>query len=191
MIKLDAKAFARDAAARMCGFETYRFIMDRFEVADVSKDDEFQRKFTFFYRVRRARGWLDSFYAVFQSLRNVPGLRFEKVLEELSAISDGRLEISFASKLLATIRPEMPIWDKFVRINLGLPELPDKGGAEDRFDAAVSLYGKLVEETEGLLRREDVRREISEFDKIFPAYACFTSMKKLDFLLWGANRIEP
>lgn len=189
MVNIDAKAFILDAATRMCGFEDYDFIMRRYRVADVSKDELFQRRFTYFYRVRRSREWLDAFYRLFQLLRFVEGIGFERVLGEVAEISDGRIEISFASKMLATMRPDMPIWDKYVRINLDLPEIPP-ATSKGRERAAVAAYAELVEKANALLAREDVKREIGIFDESFPSYASFTAMKKLDFLLWGANRIE-
>lgn len=189
MVAIDAKAFILDAATRMCGFEDYKFIMERYRAADVSKDEPFQRRFTYFYRVRRSREWLDAFYRLFQRLRPVENLGFERVLGEVAEISDGRVEISFASKMLATIRTEMPIWDKYVRINLDLPEIPP-ATSQGREKAAVAAYAELVEKANALLAREDVKREIRVFDEAFPAYASFSDMKKLDFLLWGANRVE-
>lgn len=63
---------------------------------------------------------------------------FEDILDFLYE-STGRIEASFASKMLATLYPNQPIWDKYVIHNLELKV------SEKSLDVAVDVYEKMVE----------------------------------------------
>ena len=180
--------FIHETVIRQCGFETYKKLLERLVLTDVSRDKEFQRMFTSFYRLRRSKDWLKKFYSLFQSLRDKRDLTFADTLHAVDEFSDGRVEISFSSKLYATLYPDKPIWDKYVRQNLGLGDI-NAHNPPSKEDAAIEAYTKLEERIELLLADKEVKKQLSLFDKEFPRYAQMTSMKKLDFILWGCNRV--
>ena len=188
--RLTTARLMQEATVRSCGLEDYKFIITRARTSgDLSQDVKFQRRFTYFYRVRRPIEWLYHYYRLFQSMRSVANPQFADILSAIAAFSDNRVEISFASKMLATINPDLPIWDRYIRDNLGLPEIPPSRSPR-RFEQAVAAYELLTERMTDLLATDEAKREIAEFDRIFPRYSDFSPMKKLDYLIWGFNRVS-
>ena len=93
------------------GAEKYDYIMEWFNEVDVSKDEEFQRKFTGFYRIRRSRElFLDKYYSYMESLKGSKP-SFGEIIRKINTFI-GSIEPSFSSKLLATLDPNMPVWDQ-------------------------------------------------------------------------------
>lgn len=189
-IEISISRLVADATIRTCGFNDYKFLLMRFASSkDISKDILFQKRFTYFYRLRRSHNWLDKYYQTFEQTRYRKDITFEEIISTIAEFSENRIEISFASKMLSTINPDLPIWDKYIRDNLDLPQIPPTN-TPDRFEQAVRAYDALVEKMNYLLSTEKVQKELSEFDRLFPAYSDFAPMKKLDYLIWGLNRVE-
>jgi len=85
---------------------------------DVAADQDYQRTFNGYYRMqRRTRDWYGYFSRLLEREKKNRNITFREVLEETYA-TKCRVEPSFSSKLIATIRPELPIYDKYVRENL-------------------------------------------------------------------------
>ena len=102
------------------GIEKYNRIMKRIAEVDVSTDTEFQRFYNGFYRMRqRPASFYASYYAYLEQNKRNRDLTFEDIVTYLYQ-ETGSIHASFSSKLLATMNPDMPIWDKFVLQNLGL-----------------------------------------------------------------------
>lgn len=101
------------------GLDTYLSIMKAVWNTDVSIDADFQRTFNGYYKVRRNAEWRGKYYRLFESVKGDRQVTFEFIIDELYR-QTGNIEASFASKMLATVRSEMPIWDKYVVENLGL-----------------------------------------------------------------------
>lgn len=162
------------------GVDKYADIMQTFFLSNVSTNRDFQRKFNGFYRVRRNTDWQNIYYDIME--RGKTGeLNFENILRELY-IKTGRVEASFASKLLHTLNNNMPIWDRYVLQNLGL-KMPICNG-EKKFEIAVYLYYKIVDWYDKALSTIEIQQKTVEFDETFPEYKWFSKTKKLDFLLW-------
>jgi hypothetical protein len=111
-------------------------------------------------------------------------LKFEDTLRAIFAETKGRVEPSFASKLVATCRPEAPVYDDWVCRNLGIRKPRAYKPPAVRLQDALEAYEKLI-----VFYREAMPSAIagslaSEFDRRFPAFAHFTPVKKLDVLLW-------
>ena len=178
-MQVDIKAlFSSENKKR--GVEKYADIMQTFPSVNVATDKNFQRKFNGFYRVRRNEEWQNYYYAIMQKGK-INKLSFEEVLFELY-MKTGKVESSFASKLLHTLNNEMPIWDKFVLQNLGL-KMPICQG-EKKIEHAVRIYQEIIVWYEKALSVSEVNQKILEFDELFPEYKWFSKTKKLDFLLW-------
>ena len=189
MPEVNATRFFHDVISKSIRADAYVRIIEMFKETDVSKNMEFQHLFTWFYRVRRSKEWLEGYYKVFQKLRDKKGLDIETILTELDKMVDGggkTLELSFASKMLATINTDMPIWDSLVKKNLGLPDAPSVN-EPDRIRKGAELYGMLCETMKDLVTSPFVDLEIRKFDEMLPEYRNISRMKKLDFLLWGSD----
>jgi hypothetical protein len=100
------------------GLAQYCWLQVNRDTRDVRSDPEYRRRFNHFYRVRRGKEWQDSFYGILDSKKG-KRVTFAEALNELYRATS-RYEASFASKLLATLDPEMPVIDSVVLRNLGL-----------------------------------------------------------------------
>ena len=162
------------------GLEKYNRIMKRVHEVDVSTDAEFQRFFNGFYRMRqRPADFYASYYAYLEQNKHNRELTFEDILTYLYQ-ETGSIHASFSSKLLATVNPDMPIWDKFVLQNLGLrtPYYYEK----DRFQKTVQLYRRICD----WYKSSEAKEKLNEFNRLFPN-AEISDVKKIDFILWATR----
>ena len=157
--------------------EKYLKIMESVQHTDVSQDTDFQRLFNGYYRMRqRSPEFYKVFYSYLEQQKHNRQLTFHDVLSDLYA-ETGTLTPSFSSKLLATVRPEMPVWDKFVLQNLGLkaPYYYEK----DRMQKTEALYSSICQWYETPAAQEN----LNVFERIHPNVP-ITDVKKIDFILW-------
>src|SRR5687767_5019275 len=82
------------------GLGQYCWLQSELHERNVAHDDEFQTRFNGFYRVRRNADWRSQFYALLEREKSAKR-PFPVVLRALSKAT-GRVEASFASKLVAT-----------------------------------------------------------------------------------------
>ncbi|MDF2567691.1 MAG: hypothetical protein K0R90_1147 [Oscillospiraceae bacterium] len=165
------------------GLNQYQEIMKMFRVSDVPTDNTFQRKFNGFYRLRRNSEFRKSYYTYLYNNRN-SNIIFEDVIYYLYQ-NHNRLEASFSSKLLATINPDMPIWDTYVLQNLGL--LPTKQYEDNRISKTIILYNAICNWYNEFLSMDNTREILSLFDKVYPNSG-ITNVKKIDLLLWQIRK---
>jgi hypothetical protein len=91
------------------------------------------------------------------------------------------VEASFSSKLVATINPELPIWDSIVLNHLG-----KKAPAyyrKNRLKETVILYEEIAKWYERFMKTEEAMGIIQLFDEDYPNSG-LTDIKKVDFVLW-------
>lgn len=147
-------------------------------------DPPFQKCFNVFYRVNgggRTVNWKAAFYDVFDWAKTQKSLpSYEGVLKRLVSDSriGGRVERSFASKLLHTLDPTLPVIDKWILKNTGVtkPKNKDVLDAIRCYDELITWYAKAL---------PDAKDWIAAFDAAFPAYcSAITDLKKIDFILW-------
>ena len=106
---------------------------------------------------------------------------FEEILRFIYE-KTGRIEASFSSKLVHTLNPAMPIWDKFVLQKLGLKIELCSG--EEKIKKCVKIYSAIIKWYQDVLPQPTTQAFLKNFDKYFPDYAWMSSTKKLDFSLW-------
>ena len=104
------------------------------------------------------------------------------VLSQLKRASN-KNEISFASKLLATIDPKLPIWDSRVRERIN-----EIGGLKLKAtykstDECVSAYNSLLSWYKQFMKTDKAKSMIADFDIHFPNQK-ITAIKKIDFIFW-------
>lgn len=155
----------------------YKNIMELVNTTDVSKDKDFQKKFNNFYKIHhRTSEFYKAYYDLLEMSKKNISLSFEWILMYLFW-KFWKCEKSFASKLLHTINPEMPIWDKFVLKNLWLKDpWPD-------INKSVELYNEIKKIMIDKLSSEEWRMIVQIFDKLYPD-SNITDIKKYDFYLW-------
>ena len=111
--------------------------MARVHEADISSDAVFQKFFNGFYCIRqRPANFYQCCYSYLERNKNNLNLTFEDVVTYLYQ-ETGSIHASFISKLLATVNPEMPIWDKIVsKISLfGHPITTKRTDCKRRFSS--------------------------------------------------------
>jgi hypothetical protein len=166
------------------GIRRYLEIMALFPTVNVSTDATFQKKFNGFYRIRRNRVFRELYYSFMETHKNnAPS--FTETVRYLGTY--GWLEASFASKLLATINPNLPVWDKYVLRNTGLEAPAWCRNWETRVKRADTVYQTLIKWYADFVFGEEGKRWIHLFDERYPATP-ITPVKKIDFILWKLNR---
>lgn len=160
------------------GIEKYQRIMLRVKETDVSSDRAFQQLYNGFYRLRqRPAEFYTCYYEYMEQQKYNQALTFEEVLRHMYN-QTGEIHASFSSKLLATINPNMPIWDKFVMKNLGLrtPYMYEK----NRLEKTVAVYESICQ----WYKTEEAACYLAEFNAHFPNVD-MSDVKKIDWILWG------
>ena len=181
ILHLDAKELLEDRLAASLGLDRYSYIMRMFREVNVSLDEDFQRTFNAFYRVRKNSAWRAQYYALFERAKH-EDLDYEYILRALYK-SSGNIETSFTSKLVATIDPDSPIIDQYVLQNLGIAI--SGPGKDTRLRTAISAYHSLRAWYESYIHTDEARKNIAVFDKMLPSYTWISDTKKIDYLLWA------
>ena len=180
MINLKKEQIKKALPKIQKGIEQYLWLQKEVVKRNTSKDREFQRKFNDFYKViKRPVEWYVFFYELLETNKNKKvtfGSMFKKLYKKT-----GKAEASFASKLVATIDPNMPIIDKVVFGHLGL-RLPP-AGTENRGLEIEKQYQTQHKEFVRFLATENGKYLVKQFTKRYPK-AKITKIKMLDFVLW-------
>lgn len=180
-LQFDPAEVLEKRLASSLGLDRYAEIMRKAKVTDISTDRDFQHLFNVFYRVRRNEEWQNIYYTVFEEVKQATPT-FESIIYMLFE-KTGNIEASFSSKMLATLCPGKPIWDRHVLENLGLKQ---EGGSKQRqLQNAVHLYAEIESWYAEFLPTERVASCIEVFDKTFREYRWISNVKKTDCFLWS------
>ena len=153
-----------------------------FEI-NVANDRAFQKAFTAFYRVRRDDEWRQYYFKLFEELKNRKTAPSFGEIQLRLFQHCGQIESSFSSKMLATIDPNMPIWDSYILKNLGINL---KGRTkEERLSCAVVLYESICNWYTDFLKTDEAKEMLDLFNETFPEFDHITPLKKIDFILWA------
>ena len=163
------------------GLDRYAEIMQKAKTTNISKDREFQHLFNAFYRVRRNEDWRKIYYSMFEEMKQ-GSPTFEYILRFLYE-KTCNIEASFSSKMLATLYPEKPIWDRYVLENLGLKL--DGSSKEQQLRNAVLLYKEIENWYAGFLTTDNAMACLETFDNTFRGYTWISDIKKIDCFLWS------
>ncbi len=161
------------------GIRKYCWIQDKFLRYNVSKDQEFQTRYNDFYKVRRNAIWRAYYYELLE-MAKVQGITFTRALHILRERT-GRIEASFASKLVATIYTNKPVMDRFVLDNFGL-RLPYQY-TSNRESKTIQIYNQLCQEYEELMTLPIVDTVCAKFNQLYP-WVNISDLKKVDLMLW-------
>jgi hypothetical protein len=180
-IRLTRAEIDRALRALSKGREDYVWLQTEFRRRDVASDREFQKRFNGFYRVRRNAEWQRAFYDILEGGKSKrPSLA--QVLRSLHRVA-GRVEASFASKLMATLDPAQPVIDSIVLGNLGLRLPPRTETVAQRIDHVVALHARLADSFSGFLKSDTGRFLVKRFGEAYPT-DLLTEVKMIDLVLW-------
>jgi hypothetical protein len=168
--------------------DAYLWLQAQRDACDVRSDASFRKRFNAFYKVRRGREFQDKFFSLLERKKGRAS-SFAELLDALHRAT-GRYEASFASKLLATIDPDMPVIDSMVLRNLDA-RLPAYGSNRRR-GRIVELHRRLLASFNGFLKTSDGRYLVERFRAAYPD-ADVTEIKMLDLVLWQtrSKKVSP
>lgn len=167
------------------GMLKYKGIMDMIHNTDVSQDKEFQKKYNGFYRMRqRPKTYYELYYAYMERCKNDDGLSIDDIATYIYNQTN-RCELSFSSKLLATINPNMPVWDTIVAQNhFGISYTvytPKKYAS--RLEMIIDKYHEYTRAYAEYMNSEEAKMIIRVFNQVYPDVD-ITDVKKVDLVLW-------
>lgn len=183
-MKIDTGNLVQNLVSKALNIKDYEKIIRTFDKKDISLDEDFQKTFNRFYVVRRNDDWRKAYYTYFEENKLRKNIVFEEILYHLYRVT-GQIEHSFSSKMLATINPDMPIWDVYVLTHVGL-ELGGKSKKE-QLENRVELYEKIILWYNNFLKTDEAHQIISLFNTIMPNYTWLTPVKKIDYIIWGVR----
>jgi hypothetical protein len=169
-----------DASDRLADYD---FLVKELPARNVSTDASYQRRYNSFYVVRRNSSWRAHYYRLLQCKKGERKINFCDVIRELHGRTH-RVEPSFSSKLIATIRPDLPTYDaevcRHMNVSVPAPSMP----AKERIRRLIIEYDRMINITECALKTPEFEALRKRFDHEFPLYKRFTNRKKLDLMLW-------
>ena len=177
----DVNKVFQDRLAESMGLDKYQYVMDKVRKTNVSTDADFQRTFNGFYIVRRNEAWRKVYYQIFEQVKTGTPT-FASILTRMYECT-GNIEPSFSSKMLASIFPEKPIWDRYVVQNLNMELVGTT--KQERLENAIALYAEIEKWYEDFLQTDKAQECIEVFDHVLPDYKHISSIKKIDSILWS------
>ncbi|MDK2919754.1 MAG: hypothetical protein PWQ37_2487 [Candidatus Petromonas sp.] len=162
------------------GLKKYLTIMEIFHKVDVSKDRDFQKKYNGFYRMRQRKQEFYNEYFTFMENSKSKDITFGEVLNHFYE-KFNRVEASFSSKLVATINPNLPVWDEHVLKNLNIKK--PSYSCKDRINKTIQIYSEICKWYNRYLSTSESKILLDLFNKRYPNIN-ITDVKKLDLILW-------
>jgi len=172
-------------SGKTTNLRTYLKLLEWAQSCDVTSDMAFQTKYKGFWRVRgRGDDWCVPYFEFIESHKATP-FTFEDILNHLFETTR-KVEGSFASKLLATLYPNQPIWDEIVLRKIGISQ-PQKGQKDKQKQLRESLatYTKLENWYSDYMKIPNATEIINLIDEMYPFAKKMTVVKKIDWALWS------
>ena len=169
------------------GYDDYLFIMKNIHIFD----DEFKRKFAHFYKLNQGMKNTNDKKSFFNLLKECINNNNDNYVDVLNKISEktGRNEMSFASKIVASVNAQRPVLDKIVLGHFKINR-PSYGDLKQRISKSINIYNEIEEEYHEFLKSKLGKDLMNIFDKNIKQQRNFkiTKIKKLDFILWQTRK---
>jgi hypothetical protein len=169
----------REASDRLADYD---FLVRELPMLNVSTHPCYQRRYNSFYVVRRGNEWRTHYYGLLQRKKGEK-VTFNEVIRELHRLTR-RIEPSFSSKLVATIRPDFPAYDVEVCRHMNVFVPPRSIPQEDRISRLIIEYDRMINIANSAAKTAEFGKLSKNFDHEFQLYKDFTNTKKLDLMLW-------
>lgn len=184
VVTLNPQYVIADCLETAFGLKTYKYLIDTVSGTDFVASPSFRKVFNGYYKVRqRKTDWYDAYYKLMEE-QKTENRSFEEVLEELAVYKS--VEVSFSSKLIATVDPAKPIWDQYVIHNLGLDMEWNRYQGKNmdvRIKKANDIYNTICEWYHTFLNTKEGEMCVAVFNEAVPKYADISDVKKIDFML--------
>lgn len=165
-----------NAIIKALKIQQYIDIQNMYGKIDVTKDKDFQRIYKGYYRLRRDDAWCKVYFNVLKESNKSTML--SEILNRLYDENKGdnkKVELSFATKLMHTINPNLPIYDSHVANMLKLDKIT--GSGKEKIESAEKVYRQLQDRYKGLSHLAD------KFDKVL-SNVNISKTKKIDTVLY-------
>ena len=165
--------------------DKYHYLQSSILTCEVDEDPRYRTAFIGFYTMAwKSPEWYNMFFLILEREKRNRAISFRSVLEEIfDKAGRVRVEASFCSKLIATINPDLPVWDKHVLANVCQTRPSDKDPM-DRLNRCIDVYSCIKTWSEQAIQEECFEKWRRLFDDSFPQFQHFTDIKKLDLFLW-------
>lgn len=190
-MKLSCDSMVRKCLEDVLKVEKYLEIRKDIKRSDFTVTESFRKKYKSFYNIRFvSQEWSDKYFALLEEQVKGSKRSFEELLKKLYDVSK-RVDVSFASKIIATVSPDEPIWDKYVLMNMGFEKRWDSFSDkyyEERIKEAVNIYNDIKAKYVDILNSEEGRKCIERFDELLPQYKDneeLSDIKKIDYVIWS------
>lgn len=155
---------------------------------DKTFNDDYKKNFNAYYGVRRNEEWRKAYYNFFEKNKNNKNITFEEIIRYLhNNPKVQNVEPSFSSKMLATINPNKPIWDKYVLKHLKI-RVKEKD-KDKKIKEAISIYKQIEEKYKEYLEDNNIKETINKMKKILSDER-ITDIKILDYIIWITEKEE-
>ena len=190
----------------MNAVQIYKYLIEKFDDVDVSKDTDFQDKYKEFFVTKLSLGgdlWHQLYFNFLQELKNkykgsvLSATEFEAAIRRFYQIRcdnglPAKVEPSFVSKAFHMVNHNLAIWDSKVRANLhGLTYNPisNAGSIENKIRRSVQWYNLTNERIQNAIaldkNRDITEQIIAQFRAGFPnEEKDITDIKIMDFYYW-------
>jgi hypothetical protein len=169
------------------GLEQYTQIISLLPKIDVSKDIAFQKEYKVFYKFMFLdENFVTDYFSFLQENKN-GSPDFIDTLKYFQEKYD-KFFYSYVSKLLATIDPNLPVWDTPVCFLLNFKNPDSELSDKRKISKAKEIYELLAEWYNYFIPSEEGRKWINLFDNEYPN-SNITSVKKIDLIIWGLSGI--
>lgn len=162
----------------------YLIIREQIKTSEnLFEDSVFRTNVNGFYKIRqRKKEFYDSYFTFMEDNKNNKNLTFEETLRHFHSMFN-RIEKSFSSKLIATINPELPVWDTVVMSNIESQLIQKFSKNTDKIEMCIITYDAMKEWFVNTLNNSRGKNYIEKFDLKFPDCP-ITNIKKIDLILW-------
>ncbi len=195
----DRRQAAQDAFINQKGYieetsdlQMYIDMIDSLNEAE-GLSEEFKKGFVKLYKLRRNEDFrkvyfdlLQNYDSGFKEQNRADALRL--IIEELQK-APGNVELSFATKLMATADDSVPIWDSYVEavIKQWYPKEFAAASKQKGIDAAIAKFSLLEGFYEELEANGEAQAYVEVFDQQFPNSG-ISDAKKIDYVLWAYGK---
>lgn len=171
------------------------FSLDKYlktlEIVRIDKDyEKYTKNFDAFYKIRRSTEWKKEYYEMLKENQNRKNITFKEIIEGLHSrekkYTNKNIEPSFSSKMLATINPNKPIWDKYVlkyAIDKDTIKKYENKKGEEKITLAIEIYKTIEEKYKKYLKDKEIQETIKQIRKILKEDN-LTDTKILDYIIW-------
>ena len=174
--------------------DKYLETLEKDKMNDEKNFQSYKDNFTAFYKVRRNKDWRNEYYDFLKINKDRIDISFKEIIEGLNSkdkkYTNKNIEPSFSSKLLSTINPNKPIWDKYVlKYVIGEKEIKDYNNKkrEEKLNKAIEIYETIEKKYKKELKNSETKKTIDKIRKILNEEK-LTDIKILDYIIWTIER---